>query len=459
MIYRLPILSFISVALCKRLLWFGVSGLVFGFGLWGWWTPAQASELFNGYDYSDASYTGQNIFGATGAGDYTKKGWTWIAEASGTVTSTQLLFYQQYATMAGVCYMYVYDSPATPTSTLLGTATTTCPDIGTVGSRALVRFNFSAENGEQFDITAGHKYLFYMYATGLGASYPCFGTYTSAPLTPITYHAWKQATGAYFQGDHTVNAPLIVYGSDAPPPPPDEPAYTHFYNVWPSDGTVVTTTRVEISADYYMEALNIYDRVGFSVQEKSRTYQITSETYPGLEPGYGHVDIAFDLTASTSYAFWGVMLATPTSTGGFLDYTRHEFSVFAEPFPWITPQGINDLMLVSSTDELSYAECSISNLAGCFQNALMWAFYPDSDVWDQLAGVGDLVKLKPPLGYLSALSDGLTGMTATGTPAFELATSSPAMIYIFDPMRLGMTWVLWLLFAGYILRLVGGLHV
>lgn len=92
------------------------------------------------------------------------------------------------------------------------------------------------------------------------------------------------------------------------------------------------------------------------------------------------------------------------------------------------------------------AVCSVSDLTGCMKKAFCWAFVPatwNAPPWSTL---GDQVGQKPPFGYVSALTDALSGLNASGTPAFSTMTTQTRtdLAGVFDPLRDGLMWIIWL---------------
>jgi len=98
------------------------------------------------------------------------------------------------------------------------------------------------------------------------------------------------------------------------------------------------------------------------------------------------------------------------------------------------------------------AQCSISDISGCFKKALCWAFIPAMNDLPPWQSIGDKIGKKPPFGYISALNSGLQGLNADGSPAFTLMDSATRDDFapIFDPIRDGLLWILWLACAVWL---------
>jgi len=89
-------------------------------------------------------------------------------------------------------------------------------------------------------------------------------------------------------------------------------------------------------------------------------------------------------------------------------------------------------------------ECQITDIGACVGNAISWAFTPSSGSWDRFITLKDEIKNKAPFGYLTSAIAAIGGIEGSTTPAFSLATSSPLMTYIFNPLRTGLAWLLYL---------------
>ncbi len=60
---------------------------------------------------------------------------------------------------------------------------------------------------------------------------------------------------------------------------------------------------------------------------------------------------------------------------------------------------------------------------------------------------------KAPFAYFYAISDTLSSLSSTSTPAFTLATTTGALnTSIFQPLKTGLTWILWLMFGVFCIK-------
>lgn len=84
---------------------------------------------------------------------------------------------------------------------------------------------------------------------------------------------------------------------------------------------------------------------------------------------------------------------------------------------------------------------------GCYvSNAFAWAFILPENSFSQFETLKDDIKYRAPFGYFTSAYSAIASLSATGTPEFTLATSSPIMALVFTPFRNGLLWLI--LFAG-----------
>ena len=92
---------------------------------------------------------------------------------------------------------------------------------------------------------------------------------------------------------------------------------------------------------------------------------------------------------------------------------------------------------------LSTSTCTVFNISGCFQNALLWAFYPPTGVFNGILSLKDLIAKKPPFGYFDSAKDQIAALGTTTTPAFSLTAVSGINTYIFGPIDAGLAAIWW----------------
>lgn len=76
----------------------------------------------------------------------------------------------------------------------------------------------------------------------------------------------------------------------------------------------------------------------------------------------------------------------------------------------------------------------------------LYLFQPSSASFNQFSTLGDTIKNKAPFGYLSLITTAFNQLS-TSTSAFTLTEVSPLVDNIFDPIKAGLTFILWLIFV------------
>jgi hypothetical protein len=124
-----------------------------------------------------------------------------------------------------------------------------------------------------------------------------------------------------------------------------------------------------------------------------------------------------------------------------LDATSTE--VFASEY------NASDFVYNCTRDLTNYPEyeCSISSLTGCFKNALVWTFYPTQCTIDNWNGLQTKIQTKAPVGYFYMIKNSISGLSATGTKAFNVVIPSSLKQYIFTPFDTGIAAMLWFFFV------------
>lgn len=176
-----------------------------------------------------------------------------------------------------------------------------------------------------------------------------------------------------------------------------------------------------------------YDQLIFFVDDltpdphQMHTSQATLMTINGSNIGYS-VNIMLPASHSFSYS----MALFDSSTGNHTTLTS-DVAFFTSD--------------VAFADTNGYTTCSISDLAGCFQNAIVYLFYPSQSALNQFTGLYDVFIHKPPFGYVVAINSTLSALNDTGTSAFTLTSLPILNTYVFTPIRTALIWIFWVAFA------------
>lgn len=126
---------------------------------------------------------------------------------------------------------------------------------------------------------------------------------------------------------------------------------------------------------------------------------------------------------------------TPTEQTGTFASDAATFAVATSSFP--TLFGFS-----TTTTGLATTTCGVLNITGCFQNAIVFLFYPSPQALDYLGSSWQPLERKPPFGYFTAFVDAINSLNATGTPAFTLNGAGLFDDQIFTPIKTGLSAVL-----------------
>lgn len=89
--------------------------------------------------------------------------------------------------------------------------------------------------------------------------------------------------------------------------------------------------------------------------------------------------------------------------------------------------------------------CSLTNISACINNALIYLFVPSGDALDEYINLGDRLDTVKPFGYFTQALEAI-GTVSTTTSAYTMP-EIPFQTAIFDPLRDGMSVMLWGIFA------------
>lgn len=208
---------------------------------------------------------------------------------------------------------------------------------------------------------------------------------------------------------------------------------TRIQNIMPANGTITPSTSVYVSFDYYLDSTTAFnDETGLKIA-LNRVDNTGSDSF--ISPG-----VVYDSLTSISHSF-----TLPTN------------SIWEATFYFERPNGylVNEYSLpgaltrfsVVSDPTIGYTTCDINNIAGCFQNAIIYLFYPSDSSVRQFSNLYDTFIHKPPFGYITAINTALQGINDTNASAFTLQSMPILNTYIFNPIRFGLVFVLWTAFA------------
>ena len=86
-------------------------------------------------------------------------------------------------------------------------------------------------------------------------------------------------------------------------------------------------------------------------------------------------------------------------------------------------------------------------------NVFQWLFFPSSVSTDSFQSLTTTFQSKAPFAYFYSITGALNSLSATATPAFSLSTSTGALdTTIFQPLKTGLIWLLWIMFAVFCIK-------
>lgn len=194
-----------------------------------------------------------------------------------------------------------------------------------------------------------------------------------------------------------------------------------------------------------------YGIIGIQAWWASQNFNQIFNSTSTISTGAGSFSVATALVNNQNINWRGYMYSTTTDSYFYSD--MHYFTVGADPWPSMIGTT------TSAIYTLATSTCGITNISGCFQNAIVWAFYPSQGSLDQFIGLKDEVIRKPPFGYFALISSAFNGLSDTGTPLFSLATSPDVMTSIFNPLKNGIAFAMWILFGVWLIKTFSHLNI
>ena len=235
---------------------------------------------------------------------------------------------------------------------------------------------------------------------------------------------------------------------------------TRIDSISPANASTTASTAVAIKIGYYVNAatdpnintvaFQLYDITNYNATGVYATSSATTgalSTFTDnltLVSGHAYTLQAYLLNTGGNYA---EVDGTAQTTGTSLtEIGVSEFYVGSNPFPAGT--GLQSSPANSTTTySLATSTCSFTSVAGCFQNALVWALFPSQGMLTAVAQGGSAVKNKPPFGYLFVNIAAIQALNASGTPPVVLAAMAPITLYIFHPADVGLASIIFFCFG------------
>jgi hypothetical protein len=176
---------------------------------------------------------------------------------------------------------------------------------------------------------------------------------------------------------------------------------------------------------------------------------------PDIYRAYATLYHGIDIVATSTEIVYTITGANP-EIGGYYG----ESGYYPDTYPTSTASSSDWVITCDPTDPLfTRSICQISKWTLDGINALLqFLFIPKSSDLNQFNNLKSALENKPPFGYFYAIKDALI-FNSTTTKAFDIASSTLAMVSpIFNPLKTGITFILWLLFAFWVFNRLRNFH-
>lgn len=243
------------------------------------------------------------------------------------------------------------------------------------------------------------------------------------------------------------------------PADPSEYNESIIYYRLPAQGYVTATTSVDIQMGYFASSTEQYplDEVILQLLDVTTGYT----PVPPPNPAYDGANVyAASSTLGSLMSQVFSFMMDEGHTYAYLIYLRSSENgrtLMASSTDWVTFSVVSDGLTgqlgtgATTTYLLATSTCSLANITGCFQNALVWAFYPSEGAWEFLQSQYAPIKSKPPFG-VTAYYTALENVAASSTASSTLVVYDSYMDAIFTPIRTGLATLIAMAFAVWFFK-------
>lgn len=91
------------------------------------------------------------------------------------------------------------------------------------------------------------------------------------------------------------------------------------------------------------------------------------------------------------------------------------------------------------------------SLGKCLSGLFIYLFYPSDEALNVFEDIYEQIKTKPPFGYGFLAIEKLTTLDLDSDPMYEIEVFEPLQDLLFDPLREGLVWILWLGFFIFLI--------
>ena len=337
--------------------------------------------------------------------------------------------------------------------------------VAHIAYAALYYSSFNGTGGVRFDTTGGALNVYvcsHAYGSSIASVEACASGYTGSPTLGGIYNYPGGGSYLYsnsFGGDClSFDCDIVVVGGSGTEfyefdtsgyvPPAPVNTSTHIVRIIPENGTTTASTTA-IGAEVYINSNDLSSTTAYNPQIQMTLTSPDNGTnltfyFPSAAGSITTAgDQTFSATTTLQDGLYNVTtLLTVPPFGQFpgqaYDSTTTSFIVNESTF----------LALQSSQYGIATTTCNVSNIAGCFQNALVYLFWPNASAIASYSTFQALIYQKPPVGYFSLVQNALNGVTSTSSTS-SIPWSSGTLSYggsVFSSLRLGIAGILWFFF-------------
>lgn len=234
---------------------------------------------------------------------------------------------------------------------------------------------------------------------------------------------------------------------------------THIISLTPpSDSYIIpfVATETDRFADFDVDELVYYNNATNSIAVISTTlsnntlssFTYSTTTISGF--GYGEQTSSYNIAHNVPFGNYDLTITLLDSNLNLLDSTTSSnitFGTTSHAITFLEAYGASSSDIYNISQLATSSECSISNITGCFKNAIIWAFYPSEGALMRYDGLITVIKQKNPTGYFYIVKDILTGISTSTSKTFNIVLPSSIKTYIINPVDVGIASIIWIFFV------------
>ena len=339
--------------------------------------------------------------------------------------------------------------------------------VAHIAYAALYYSSFNGTGGVRFDTTGGALNVYvcsHAYGSSIASVEACASGYTGSPTLGGIYNYPGGGSYLYsnsFGGDClSFDCDIVVVGGSGTEfyefdtsgyvPPAPVNTSTHIVRIIPENGTTTASTTA-IGAEVYINSNDLSSTTAYNPQIQMTLTSPDNGTnltfyFPSAA---GSITTAGDQTFS----------ATTTLQDGLYNLTT---LLTVPPFGQFPGQAYDSTTTSFIVNESAYlalqnsrknlaatTTCSILNLSGCVQNALVYLFWPDQNSLGAYTSFQSTLQAKAPAGYFLLIQKALTEATTSAATSTIPWNANAINFFADSPLadvRNGLAGLLWFFF-------------